>query len=302
MEKIKIYLVRQSEWGSRVHKDYRPKGNHWKNIESVNNYRDADYLIIISNPIIDFQHLFPPEKTIYIMTEPSEFGFVEHFWRNVPEGAHSFPIEEYGYPTHWHIQLNYDELKQMKTFPEKTKNLTWVTTSFGDGYDPSECQVLSGHRDRMNLLKIFLNKYPDILDLYGRIAKQRRYFNPNFFDNFCGELLDKYDGVRDYRYGFGFENSLQKNYVTDKYTDLVLSGTMPFYWGGTNIEELYPKNSYIWIDISKPYEAADKIVEYINSDFREQHLEELYEAKQLILDKYNFWNFIWKCVNKVHYQ
>lgn len=293
---IKIYVARQDEWGAHVGKDYRPKGNKWKNIETVNSIKEADYLIIISQPVINIQAVFPPERTLYFIAEPTEFDFCKQFWKNVPPNAHSFPIEEHGTPMFWHIQLNYDELENMD-FPEKTKNLSWVTTSFGDGYDPPGCQVLSGHTLRMNFLKTFLRKHPDKLDLFGR--KMTRYLIPGNFEHFGGELWDKYDGMKDYRYSLGIENSMQKNYVTAKFADAILSGCMPIYWGCPNIDEIFPKGSYVWLDIENPEEAVEKTIEIINSDYREQHLDEMREAKRRILDEYNMWNLIWKKVNEI---
>jgi len=298
-EIIKIYIIRQDEWGPPVAKDYRPPGNRWKNMEIVYNYKNAEYLVVVSMPVISIEAMFPPEKILYFIGEPTEFDFCKQFWKRVPPEAHAFPVEEYGYPTHWHLQLNYDELKAMEKFPLKSKDLSWVTTPFGDGYsEPPECQVLSGHKLRMDFLKVFMEKYPDKIDLFGR--KMTRYLIPGNFEHFGGELWDKYDGVRDYRYSLAMENSMQKNYVSDKFADCVLCGTMPIYWGAPNVGELYPKNSYVWVDITKPDEASDKIIEIINSDFREQHLDEIQEAKQLVLDKYNFWEVIYRGVIKVH--
>ena len=296
-ETIKIYLIKQDEWGPHVCKDYRPAGNRWKNIETMEDYHKAEYLIVISNPVVSIANMFPPEKQLYFIGEPTEFNFCKKFWENVPEGAHKFPTEEYGYPMHWHVQLNYDELKNM-SFPEKTKNLSWVTTPFGDGYEQPGCQVLSGHKIRMNFLKVFLQKYPDKMYLFGR--KMTRYLIPGYFKYFGGELWDKYDGVRDFRYTIALENSVQKNYVTDKFADGVLSGCLVFHWGCPNIADLYPKGSYVWVDIEKPEEAADKIVEISKSDLREQNLDEIEAAKQLVLDKYNIWENIYKAVNHVY--
>ncbi len=294
MEDINIYMVRQNEWGKHVVKQFSPnEESRWNNVVSVSNPKDADYIIFISTPGVMIQ--IPPERTLWFIGEPTEFDFCKNFWKSIPDTANKYPIEEYGMPAFWHILKNYDYLNS-NDFPEKTKTLSWVTTKFGDGTEASGCQVLSGHRLRAKFLNTFTKKYPDKIDLYGR--KLMSYLIPGNFEHFGGELADKWDGMKDYRYSIGIENSMQKNYFTGKFTDAVLSGCMPIYWGCNNIGDLFPKNSYVWLDITKD-DAPEQVLEIIKSDVREQNLDELREAKRLILDEYNMWNQIAKRVNEV---
>lgn len=293
-EEIKIYMIRQNEWGKHVTKQFTPnEESRWDNVVSVGNISEADYLVFISTPSV-MPHVMP-EKTLWFIGEPTEFGFCKHFWASIPEGAHKYPIEDCGMPAFWHILKNYDYLKN-NDFPEKTKDLSWVTTKFGDGTEPPGCQVLSGHKLRADFLKKMIDRHPDKFDLYGR--KLLSYFRPGNFKHFGGELADKWDGMKDYRYSIGIENSSQRNYFTGKFNDAILSGCMPIYWGCKNIGELFPKGSYVWLDIEKD-DAPERVLEIIQSDYREKHLDELREAKELILEHYNMWAQIAKRVNEV---
>jgi len=293
-DEIKIFIVRQNEWGKHVTKQFTPgEKSIWDNVVSVEKIHDAEYIVFISTPSIMINA--PIEKTLWFIAEPTEFDFCKHFWNSIPDKANKYPIEDFGMPAFWHILKNYDQLKN-NVFPDKKYDLSWVTTKFGDGTEPKGCQVLSGHKLRAELLKKFIDRHPDKLHLYGR--KLLNYYRQGYFNYFHGELADKWDGMDKYRYSLGIENSSQKNYFTGKFTDAVLSGCMPIYWGAPNIGKLFPKNSYVWLDIKKD-DAVEEAIEISKSDFREQNLDELNEAKRLVLDEYNMWNQIAKRVNEV---
>jgi len=287
-EEIKIYMIKDGEHGTPVYRWCSPGENsRWGNIVSVDNMDEADYLVIVNTPLdIDYSS-FPPEKILYFKWEPDEFFFVQHMWDNVHPSSHKFNTSDTGILIKWHVNKTYDELKNIG-FPEKTKQLSWITTNQGDGTQ-SGVQILEGHVLRMNFMKKFLQRYPGVLDLYGRrLIKYGGY-----------EIEDKWDGLKDYRYAFTFENSEQKGYWTEKICDAILSGCMPIYWGCPNLKDFLPKNSFIRLDLRKE-DAVEKAIEIIHSDFREQHLDELKEAKNLILDNWNVWPRLHRIVNEYH--
>jgi hypothetical protein len=140
------------------------------------------------------------------------------------------------------------------------------------------------------------------MNLYGR----ERDKISNIFDgiidfstigDYKGPLEDKWDGLAPYRYSFAFENTSEKNYFTEKIADPILAGCMPIYWGCPNIDEFFPENSYIWLDITEK-DAVDRAFEVVNSDFRERNLQALREAKELILDEYQFFPTIKKIIDE----
>ena len=67
---------------------------------------------------------------------------------------------------------------------------------------------------------------------------------------------------------------------------------MPIYYGCTEIEKYFPENALIRIDINNPERAAKTIQEIIKSNYYEENIEAVLEAKELILKKYNFFPFI----------
>lgn len=299
MDEIKIYIVRDVYRGKYVFKDHSPGGSsRWGNVVSVDDIREADYLLISDGPPPPqtMKHFnFPPERIIYLKGEPTEFHFAQHYYDNVHPASHVYKDGSCGkYGTIWSIKKSYDFLKSMVDFPEKTKNLSAVVSNLGDGTQGPGIQILEGHQLRWNFLVRFLNKYSNQVDWYGKRIEKYITVPCN-----KGRLQDKWDGIKDYRYTFGFENSSEKGYFTEKISDAVLAGCMVFYWGCPDLEDYFPKDSFIRLDITKE-DAPDKVIEMIHTDFRERHLNELKKAKELILDKYGLWPTICRIVNEVH--
>lgn len=289
-ESFKIFLVRQMQWSRPTYKTYSEDNDgHWKTMQSIDNLRDADFLVYVNRP--DFILGFPPEKTFCFTAEPEEWYFSKSMWAGLPQGVHIYhrPIN------HWHAFIPYSEFKQMK-FLEKTKDLSWVTTSQGDERTPQGIQITEGQRLRMSFLNRFLVKYPNKMHLFGR--NLRKYFPMQHF-NFCGgELTDSWDGIRDFRYTLAFETSYQEGYFC-KLIDGILAGCMPIYWGCPDLTKYLPKDCVVRVDLRKDLDSVcDEVVEIVKSDVREQNLDELEAAKDLLLDRWNIFNVIYEELRK----
>ena len=101
-------------------------------------------------------------------------------------------------------------------------------------------------------------------------------------------IKDKYDGLKDYKYSIAIENSVFRDYFTEKIVDCYLAHTMPIYFGCPNITDYFPENSMILIDVNNYKEGIQKIEQAINDKFYEKNIEAVLHSKQLILDKYQF--------------
>jgi len=62
---------------------------------------------------------------------------------------------------------------------------------------------------------------------------------------------------------------------------------MPIYYGCTNINDYFPRNSLVQIDIEDP-DVMEKIQRIINSSLWIDNKKEIAYARRLILDKYQF--------------
>ena len=167
------------------------------------------------------------------------------------------------------MNKTYDELR-CAPCPQKTGDLSWITSNLA---------WLPGHKKRMEFLDILKSQVG--FDLYGR------GFQP---------VDDKWDGLAPYRYSIAVENFRGDWYWTEKLMDCYLAWCMPIYCGCEKIDRFFPKDSFVQVDISNPTEAIRTIREVIKSDLCEKNRDAIAYARELILDKYQFFPFV---VNQV---
>lgn len=276
---MRAFLIINGEHHDWVTKRLTPdESNHWEDLEMVDDINHADYVIVVNKPplggIETFKHF---DKILYYKIEPDGFEYTKHYYDDTDEKSHYFPKDGQLIPATWKLDENWSQLESMGFPDNKTEDLLWITGTTGDQYTEDWVQTLEGHRLRMSFLDKFMKKYPDRLHLYGRGTERH---GGDGFTNKRSELFFSH------RYVFGFENSWQNGYATEKIYDAILAGCMPIYWGCPNLEEFLPEGSFIRLNI-KEEDAVDKVIDIIESDYREQHLDALKQARELILHKYS---------------
>jgi hypothetical protein len=121
-------------------------------------------------------------------------------------------------------------------------------------------------------------------------------------ENIKGEVWNKHIGLDDYKFSVACENTIQKNYISEKFWDVILTNTIPIYLGCSNISELIPDGCYISLNNMTMEEMVDK-VKYIvdnESDLYEQYSDNIKKLKKdfFINPKYNIWERIKMLVNE----
>ena len=268
----------------------------WKNISSTNNSAEADYLIIQDytndNSLIE---KFPKKKIIYFSREALDRNI---FFKYKKKKLNMFSFwNKSGYLfTKWiyskaikknffqrtspfqGLMKNYDELKNIK--PHKKKKL---------------CSILSnkkyneGHITRIDFTKKFLENYK--FDLYGTIKfknSDMKKYNEN-----------KYKVLKNYKYCLGFDNQDSiDNFFGTQFTDAILSWCVPIFWCGTNLGKFFPQNSFIQFNARKPEIEIERIIKILDKDDYNKRLPDLKKARDLILNKYNFWPTVESIISK----
>ena len=119
-------------------------------------------------------------------------------------------------------------IKEPKLY-EKSKIISMIS---------SNKKMCEGHIHRLE----WVNKIGDQVDLYGR------GFN---------EIKLKEDGLCDYMFSVAIENSRDDNFFTEKILDCFATGTIPVYYGCSNIDEYFNKDGII--NLSEEFEVSDEI-------------------------------------------
>jgi hypothetical protein len=167
----------------------------------------------------------------------------------------------------WHVNRSFDQLTSM-LIPAKSRQLSWIT---------SDKTIWPGHIKRMALLKAIQKDGSLGIDLFGVGISY---------------IEDKWNGLADYKYSLAIENHSGLDYWTEKLADCFLSWTIPIYYGCTNLEEYFPADSFIQIDISQPEKCVEEIKRILADDDWNTRYEALEQARNLYLYKYQFIPFV----------
>ncbi len=239
--------------------------------------KECDYLVVLNFVPRSTSVLVNPKKVWALMQEPyavDHFPWVENgherFGKIFTHHIFNNDTDRYiGTQTclPWHIDKTYDDLMALDV-PSKSRRISWVSSSK---------MFLSGHKQRM--------------DFYHKLSNDGK-FDIDYFGRGINEVEDKYQALSPYKYSIAIENSQSKHYWTEKIADCFLSYTLPIYCGCTNLGDYFPERSFIEIDINNYQESCQTIEKILEEDIWEDRIEDLEEARRLVLDKYQLFPFI----------
>ncbi|XP_065556756.1 alpha-(1,3)-fucosyltransferase C-like isoform X1 [Artemia franciscana] len=136
----------------------------------------------------------------------------------------------------------YGEIKRREKIIElehkkftKKKGVAWMV---------SNCVTPSGREDYVQELRRHIP-----VDVYGKCGTNNC---PKQHKKKCYEMIE-----RDYKFYLSFENSLCKDYVTEKLFNILQYDIIPVVYGAAEYERILPPNSYINALDYDPYELAN---------------------------------------------
>jgi hypothetical protein len=266
------------------------KGNYkWNNIEVTWEDHNIDFYVIINIPT----SYFVPNRTIIFQMEPW-CGSPNQNWGVKTWGIWAKPDEELFLQVRnhekfynncfWQLSLTYNDFKTKVI--EKTKLMSSICSS--KYFDP-------GHIKRIDFLKFIENKNDDVvkIDIYNTD-------NNHNFKNYVGSHPEncKEIGIMPYKYYFMPENNEEKNFITEKIWEPLLTETLTFYWGCPNIADYIDPRAYILLDLND-YEKSFNIVKnaILNNEW-EKRLEIIRMEKQKVLEYFNFFPTLSRIINQ----
>jgi hypothetical protein len=96
--------------------------------------------------------------------------------------------------------------------------------------------------------------------------------------------------LKDFMFSVAVENSSVKNYFTEKIVDCFLTGTVPVYWGCTNINNFFNKDGIILVNSAK--ELSNKI-KYMNKEKYNQMLPAIEDNFNRALEYSNMFDWVY---------
>lgn len=328
-----VYLDKSRGWATNTPKQTPGNRTSWGNLEMVDSLDDADYQVAMTTVARNPDTV----KTLLFAREPPCLS-PESRWEGV-NVFEKYPLSRTHMPQVWRFDKTYDELKHLEPVeklkdlswvisnkgqpsnPPWFRFLRWYReVLIRRGYRKYQYKYLpftkrliergdtlselahqlnngllnyptDGHIMRMKFLDSLTAQYPELLDVYGwgTWDESQPYYK--------GVLDDKWQGLEEYRYSLAISNYHGPNYF-GKITAPLLAWCMPIHWGCTNLSEYFPEDSYVRIDIEDE-NAPEKVKEVVESDLRERNLDAIAEARERILDKYQFWPTLEREIEKL---
>jgi hypothetical protein len=232
---------------------------------------DCDYLLVLNRPRKSIRVDLPRERIWGIIQEPPN-----EIYRPMHRGQRAFgrvynqlndkpPRFRLSHPLiPWFVKRSWSQLANAPV-PEKQGNLSCIT---------SRTVFFKGHVQRQGFLERLQSSVP--LELFGRGIRS---------------VDDKWDAHAPFRYSIVMENFRNPYYWTEKVADCFLSWTMPIYYGCQRLDQYFPKESFLQIDIRDP-DCQHRIHDFIASGAFEKNLDALAEARTRILNKYSFFAYM----------
>lgn len=135
----------------------------------------------------------------------------------------------------------------------------------------SSLQMLPGHASRAKFVDELILARPELSQhLFGRGRPK--------------ELIFKVEALEDYMYSVAIENDSSVAYITEKFTDCILAGTVPLYFGAPDVSAYFPEGSFVWLPIDD-LEACLGIIDGLGPQDYESRLPALGEAQKRIREE-----------------
>lgn len=249
----------------------------WKNVEFVAD-ESYDKLVILTRPYKDHP-AYENSKAIIFLTEPPASS-------NRQDNPYVRTEAMYLPLPFWPAKIPGAVRNGGDGTPvRKTKLLSCIT---------SDLNFMEGHFYRLRMVDILDQLIDDGLDIWGR-----RY-GSHFFDRLAkyrGEIVQKYDGLWDYKYHFISENSFENGYFTEKIVDPLVAETLCFYDGCKDLERFIDERAFVRVNVKEPMEAAGLLIEMIQNNEYARRIRFIRQQKKRLLTDLNPLNMIWMAVN-----
>ncbi len=214
----------------------------------------------------------PRENTILITYEPASVKVYGHdYTHQYGVVLTSHAPHELAHPARrdvppvgiWYYGDDTD-MAHLPTPPEKNYDLSIFMSAKADSH--------TVHALRYNFFEASRDYFGDRATYFGR---QYNY------------VEKKATGLDGFKYTLALENHIGPHHWTEKLSDAYLGYCMPIYDGCSNLDDYFPADSYLKIDMRDPAEAFRQIEAAIADDVYRKALPSIVEARRRVIEDYN---------------
>ncbi len=129
------------------------------------------------------------------------------------------------------------------------------------------------YSEREKAIRYFEDK-PGEFDLYGRFWEKRNYLN------YKGTIGDKLAVLKNYKFSICYENTRDvKGYITEKILDCFAAGSVPVYWGASNVTDYIPEGCFV---DRRKFENYDELYAFMKNLTQEEYGQYLKNAEEFL--------------------
>lgn len=276
---IRIKIIDRARPGHAWKRQLPPSGSFTGKCEFVmeRDATDYDWLVVVDDVN---RHLTSepeklhcaPEHSLLTTTEPHSITrYSHHFTRQFAHVLTSQSPAQLPHPKHIHSQpgnvwydfRGYEKILEAG-LAEKTEDLSMICST--------KQQRHTMHRQRFEFCEWLAGELPGIA-YYGEGHRPIRR---------------KFEALAPYRYHVVIENDFGPHHWTEKLADAYLNGCLPIYQGCTNLEEYFPRESFVQIDIADRQKSLAAIRELLaDPQTYPSRLDAIREARRRVMEEYN---------------
>lgn len=255
MGKVCSHLTKPNKRWSTVHTKIS------SDVKITRNENNFNGITIFSDDTIE-------SNLVNTINSPNKIGWLMETREVAPQRYDNFE----NYKNNYNFIMTHDNFL-LKKYPEKTKFIPfggcWIKDSNFNIYPKtklismvlSDKKYLKGHKIRHEIFKSYLG-----IDYYGRGTN-----NP---------IEYKEASLKDYYFSIVIENSKTNNYFTEKLLDCFATGTIPIYWGCSNISDFFNPEGIININ---NVNDINNILSYLTPEYYNSKINAINE--NLLLSK-----------------
>jgi hypothetical protein len=257
------------------------KGTQYENLEFVCS-DDFSHAVVINSATLDLK--IPSQNILNLLWEPYELLdlrkissftkgkngiFIAHDERILGNNV------KYWIPFLPPLPLNENYIKP------KTRRMSIVASSKA---------YLPGHKLRHKIVQRILATDLDI-DIFGTGITDIFRSNDK---RIKGRIEDKSLAFSGYDYTIAIENTKYDYYLTEKYTDPIICGCVPLYWGARKVNTVYGNESHIDLPETNDPDVIFEAIEKIYYGGLKKDTNVVFER---IKKEINFPHFVWQQFN-----
>jgi hypothetical protein len=222
--------------------------------------------------IIDRSRIREADAVVFHLPSPREFGdaikYPGQLWVgwSMESGANTPITSKPGVMRHFDLHMNFRRSADVWC-PYLPPRADWEQALAQPPF-PKTTQAPAVHLQSAMIDRCGRNAYVAELmthtavDSYGRFRPNRTMPVPD------RGWTTKLELIRNYRFCLAFENTIEPDYVTEKFYQPLLAGTVPVYRGAPNIEEFAP-GDHCYIDATR-FDSPRELANYLNDLARDE--------------------------------